>query len=127
MLREEQTALNTLANVLQKEWKSGLRNTVALGSSSEELVALASTTRPVAGLAIHESIFAALVESTLVSIPASIHADISVALVREQVDGDNQQGERSELSWCDVLFKKQIPSANGKDEVKTPSEHLQFR
>ena len=87
MLREEQTALNTLANVLQKEWKSGLRNTAALESSSEELVALASTTRPVAGLAILTSTLAALVESTLVSIPASIHSDISAALVREQISG----------------------------------------
>ena len=89
MLREEQTELNTLANVLRKEWKSGLRNTVALESSSEELVALASTTRPAAGLVIPTGTSAALVESTLVGIPASIHSNISVALVREQTGGND--------------------------------------
>ena len=89
--------MNTVVNVLRKEWKSGLRNTAALESSSEELVALASTTSLVValvGLAIHASILAALVANTL----ARTHVDctdISVALVREQVDGDNQQKKRT--------------------------------
>jgi hypothetical protein len=90
-LREEQTVLSTVANVLQKEWKSGLRNTAALGSSSEELDALAGTTNPHAGPA---SISAALVASTPVRTHAG-HKDIPVALVREQVDGNDQQTERA--------------------------------
>ena len=71
---------------MRKEWKSGLRNTVALESSSEELVALAGITRPVAGPA---STLAAPVANTLVGIPASIHSNISVALVREQTGGND--------------------------------------
>ncbi len=126
MLKAEQTDLSTVVNVPQKEWRSGLRSTVALASSSEALVALVSTTRSVAGLAIPASTSAAPAAGSLVSIPASIHKDISVALVREQVDGDNQQGERSELSWCDILLKKQISSSDCEDEVKAPSEHLQL-
>ena len=56
------------------------------GRIGKQLVALAGITRPVAGPA---STLAAPVASSLVGIPASIHSDISVALVREQTGGND--------------------------------------